>query len=298
MSDLFRDTERALHQRPPLPLRLGVLLRPTIAYLFSIECHVYAFAIAACVLLSFFPFMVLILSLTQNVIRWPQATSLIYTGLQEFLPADPGLVDFVLRNVRVAVQSRTTEVLSLALLLFSSNGVFVPLEVALNRLWGITAHRSYWRNLLVSLGFAFICGVLALLAILLGTANLELFRWYSGPIRLAPALTSWALKLAYFPVAVLAFFLVFWVLPNAKIPAKAALLAAILTELAVDLTSRLYVWVWPMLNFRRAYGPFFISVTLLIWGYLAAMMVLAGAELGVRWARSLRFRAVAEDESS
>jgi uncharacterized BrkB/YihY/UPF0761 family membrane protein len=43
-----------------------------------------------------------------------------------------------------------------------------------------------------------------------------------------------------------------------------------------------YAWVWPWLGLRAEYGPFFISVTLMLWGFLAAMVVLAGAEACAR----------------
>jgi uncharacterized BrkB/YihY/UPF0761 family membrane protein len=50
----------------------------------------------------------------------------------------------------------------------------------------------------------------------------------------------------------------------------------------MELTRYAYLWVWPVLGFRRVYGPFFVSVTVLVWGYLSALVVLAGTELAAR----------------
>jgi YihY family inner membrane protein len=246
----------------------------------------YAFSIAANVLLSFFPFMVLVLSVAQNVFHWRDAADVLYVGLRDYLPEDPGLVDFVVRNLRAAVASRgRAEALSVAMLVFSSNGIFLPLEVALNRLWGFPKDRPYWANQLLSLFLALACGLLALAAALVASANVHAIRAVLGPIPVPDLVKLLALKLAALPLSILLFFLVYWLLPNGPIPLRRAARVAFYTGLAVEAAKYAYLLAWPLLGFRRVYGPFFISVTLLMWGYLAAMIVLAGAELSARGAR-------------
>ena len=58
--------------------------------------------------------------------------------------------------------------------------------------------------------------------------------------------------------------------------------AAILIGIAVEAVKHLYLIVWPWLDFRRAYGPFFISATLVMWGVVSSLVVLAGAEIAAR----------------
>ena len=45
------------------------------------------------------------------------------------------------------------------MLLISSTGVFLPLEVALNQVWGVERNRSYVMNQLVSLEVAGLIGL-------------------------------------------------------------------------------------------------------------------------------------------
>ena len=260
---------------------------PTIRYMFTIESHVYALAIAASVLFGFFPFLVLILSLTRNVLHWTDAVNAIYIGVRDLLPNDPGLVDFVERNLQTAVASRgRAEALSLVMLIFSANGIFMPLEVALNRLWGFRGDRSYLRNQLFSLGFTITCGLLALTAAVLTSANADFLKpWIIQYVRLPQTVTLVALKAASIPFSILIVLLIYWRLPNGKISLRHVTPAAILTGITLELVKNLYVWAWPLLGFRRAYGPFFVSVTLLMWGFLAAMIVLAGAQISVRIGR-------------
>jgi membrane protein/epoxyqueuosine reductase len=46
----------------------------------------------------------------------------------------------------------------------------------------------------------------------------------------------------------------------------------------------LFVQVLPYLDLRALYGPFFVSVGLLIWAYLSGLILFAGAQFSVaRW---------------
>jgi uncharacterized BrkB/YihY/UPF0761 family membrane protein len=75
-------------------------LRPTLRYCMETEVHVYAFAVAASVLLSLFPFLNVILSLCRNVFHWQAAVEAVYLALSDFFPGPVG--DFIRYNVMVA----------------------------------------------------------------------------------------------------------------------------------------------------------------------------------------------------
>jgi uncharacterized BrkB/YihY/UPF0761 family membrane protein len=62
--------------------------------------------------------------------------------------------------------------MSLVMLLISATGVFEPLEVALNKVWGFKGNRNYLMNQVVSLGLAFGCTLLALGSVAL-TSSLQ-----------------------------------------------------------------------------------------------------------------------------
>src|SRR6202007_648639 len=86
--------------------------------------------------------------------------------------------DFVIRNLNAMVNSRhRVQVVSLVILLVTSSGVFMSLEVALNRIWRFPNNRSYFGNQLISLGLAFGCGVLALLSIAATAGNVTLMEF-------------------------------------------------------------------------------------------------------------------------
>jgi YihY family inner membrane protein len=91
------------------------------------------------------------------------------------------------------------------------------------------------------------------------------------------------------------FFLIYWILPNRKIPALAVLPTAVVTGLLWEGAKYLYVMTLPHLNFQDVYGPFRISVGLMLWAFLSGLMLLAGAHFSAT-RHALRMAAHVERE--
>jgi uncharacterized BrkB/YihY/UPF0761 family membrane protein len=76
---------------------------------------------------------------------------------------------------------------------------------------------------------------------------------------------------------ILLFFLIYWILPNRKIPAMAVLPTAVVIGLAWEVAKYIYVLVLPRLDFESVYGPFRVSVGLMMWAFISGLLLLAGA---------------------
>lgn len=270
---------------------------PTVRYWMETEVHVYGFSIAANVLLSFFPFLIVMVSFFQNVLQWREAADAVYFALGQYFPE--GVGDFVSRNLRFSIMSRgKVQVGSLVLLLFVANGIFEPLEVALNRVWGVTTNRTYLKNQILSMGMIFLCGSLAMLSIILTTLNLQWFTNLGLPIPapLVDFMGDLILKMAAFPITVLLLFFIYWLLPNRKVPARMVFLPAFWVALALEAAKYLNMLFWPLLSVKltREYGPFFNSAAIILWSFLASMIVLAGAEWAARYWREMASEEAAE----
>src|SRR5271167_3133165 len=166
---LAQDDVEHMFRYDPEPRGLWGRLRrygwPTLRYLTQTEVHTYAFSVAANSLLSLCPLIVLLLTLVRRVFHSQQMYSVVLQLLRDFLPSNQ---DFVIRNLQFLASVRGRgQVLSLVMLFITSTGIFLPLEVALNSIWGFTKNRSYLMNALVSVGLASACGSLALLSIYL-----------------------------------------------------------------------------------------------------------------------------------
>lgn len=267
---------RPVHQAASRP---SGLVLSTLRYLMRTDVHTFAFSVAANAILSFFPFVVLLMTLIRRVFRSRVMADVIVQLLRDYLPAGQ---EFVIRNLEAMVNSRQrVQFASLIILLVTSSGVFLPLEVALNRVWHFEKNRSYLGNELISLGLAFACGVLALLSIALTAGPVEflqfLLRGYgTGFVRLVGFLM---MKIFAILASIAIFFLIYWLLPNGKVPARAVLPAAIIMGLLSEALKYAYILALPWLNFQEVYGPFALSVSMMFWAFLSGLLLLAGANL-------------------
>src|ERR1700722_10462370 len=141
-------------------------LLPTFRYWMKTEVHVYSFSVAANVLLSFYPFLIVSVAVASRFFNRATALSAIDLALSDFFP--DALGSFLRNN---PPPRGKIEIVSLILLLFTANGIFEPLEVALNHVWGIKTNRSFLWNQVVSLGLIFACGGLTLFSLWLTGLN-------------------------------------------------------------------------------------------------------------------------------
>lgn len=246
------------------------------------EAHVYALAIAASVLLSFYPFLTVMLSFCSKVLHWPAAVQAIYVALDDYFPGDLG--SFVRRNA----PRSSVELGSMFLLLLTANGVFEPLEVALNRAWGVPKNRPYWRNQLVALGMIFACGSLALLSLMFSALNRKWVGDWAGGLPDAVWVNLLIFKVAALPLSMLALFLVYWLLPNRKISPRNAAVTAIVIGVVLEALKYLNLLAWRFMQAKISaeYGVFQHSATIVLWSFMASMIVLAGAEWSARRAQT------------
>lgn len=250
----------------------------TLRYLMQTEVHTYAFSVAANSILSFFPFIVLLLTVVHRVFHSPAMYDVVLQLLRDYLPSNK---DFVIRNLQfLASVKGQGQILSIVMLLITSTGVFLPLEVALNSIWGFKKNRSYLMNLLVSLALGLACGCLAMLSIALTAENLHLLGRVIGDQNFVfRALGFIAMKASAMVATICIYFLIYWLLPHGKVPARAVLPAAIITGLVSEGAKYIYILVLPWLNFQEVYGPFSVSVTLIFWSFWSGMLLLGGAYL-------------------
>lgn len=258
------------------------IVRSTARYLLRTEVHTFAFSVAANSILSFFPFLLLLMTLIRYVLHSQVMYGVVENLLRDYLPTGQ---EFVIRNLNALVGAHhRAEVFSLAMLLITSTGIFLPLEVALNRVWGFRNNRSYLGNQLMSLGLVFACGSLTLLSVGLTAGNVAIVKsalhgygsWYVTLVNFV------TMKIFSILASIAIFFLVYWLLPNGKVPAKGVLPAAVIMGLLSEALKYGYIFALPRLNFAEVYGPFAISVSLMFWAFLSGMLLLTGAHLSAR----------------
>ena len=258
------------------------LTSSTLKYLLRTEVHTFAFSVAANAILAFFPFVLLLMNLALRVFHSPAMYNVIKELLRDYVPSGQ---DFVIRNLNALVWARSrVQVFSLAILLVTSTGVFLPLEVALNRVWRFPDNRSYLGNQLISLALAFACGILAMLSIAISAGNIVLlhFLTFGHDFFLVRVLGFLTEKVFATLASMAIFFLIYWLLPNGKVPAKTVMPAAVIMGVLAEVLKYSYFWALPRLNFQEVYGPFALSASMMFWAFLLGLLMLTGAHLSAQ----------------
>jgi membrane protein len=249
-----------------------------VRYMAQTEVHTYAFSVAANAILSLFPFIVMMFTIARIVFHSSAMESAIAEMIRYFLPTGQ---QFVTKNMEIVAHAHSgVQVASVVMLLISSTGVFLPLEVALNRVWGVTKNRSYLMNQLVSLCLAAGIGTLALVSVAITAAQRSvlqfLFLGHTDNI-LFGFVSHWLLQISAALASVLLFFLVYWILPNRKLPVRAVLPTAVVIGLSWEGAKMLYIAALPWMDLQKVYGPFSVSVSLMLWAFVTGLLLLAGA---------------------
>jgi membrane protein len=247
-------------------------------YLTRTEVHTYAFSVAANAILSLFPFIVMMYTVARKVFHSQSMEDVVGNMVRYFLPTGQ---DFVVKNMSLVANARSgVRVAAVIMLLVSSSGIFLPLEVALNHVWGVTENRSYLKNQLLSTGLALILGALAVASVAVTTFQRSLLTLvFFGHVDNAAFhfVAQWLLQLSAAFLSVTLFFFIYWILPNRRLPVLAVLPSALITGLLWELAKLLYIAALPWLDFKAVYGPFATSVGLMMWAFLTGLLLLAGA---------------------
>ncbi len=270
-------------------------------YLTRTEVHTYAFSVAANVILSLFPFIVLMLTLTWRIFHSQAMVNVVGELFSVMLPSNQ---QFVIRNMNLLVHPhKSIQIFSAVMLLVTSTGVFLPLEVALNHVWGVKKDRNYLHNQMVSLGLAAAVGVLVLASVAMTAGQRSVTTWiffgHTDNI-VFNFIAGGVLRFFAVIMSILLFFLIYWILPNRKVPAMAVLPTAVVIGITWEVGKYLYVLMLPRLDFGAIYGPFQVSVAIMMWAFLSGLLLLAGAHFSatrytLRVAREAEAEAEAEN---
>ena len=267
-------------------------------YMAKTEVHTYAFSVAAQVVLSLFPFIVLLLTLSKRVFHSTRMADVVGEMMANFLPSNQ---DFVVANMRKLAFAHTqVKVISVVMLFITVTGVFLPLEVALNSVWGVTKNRNYLHNQIVSIGLALGVALLAMASVAVSAAQRTVLGWifFGHTDNIVFALIGrFFLQILGLGASIGLFFLIYWGLPNRKIPPRAVLPTAIVMGVLWTIAKYIYILVLPLLDFGSVYGPFRVSVALIMWAFISGLLLLAGAYVTAT-RHALRETGVAEARSA
>jgi membrane protein/epoxyqueuosine reductase len=243
-------------------------LRRAVLLLASRDVAVLLSAIAFNVLLCLFPLLLVLVAAGQRLSPAGGTSHVLSLLLAELIPFGGETIAASLRQMtRVA---RSLELLSLALVVWGSSGVFLPVELVLDRVWSGGGPRSFWKSRLLAFLLTVAGGALALVSVGLTLVVRGFGKGW-------PALAGSAAKAGAFLLSLALFLLVYRLVPRARVSLGTALRAALWAAVLWEVSKYAFVWNLPRLQLQAFYGPLAFAVALVLWAYVSSVVLVFGA---------------------
>jgi membrane protein len=244
--------------------------RRAVGLLLSREVAVLMSAIAFNVLLCLFPILLVLVAATQRLSPGGGTAQVLRLLLAELIPFGGETIAASLRQMtRLA---RGFELLSLALVVWGSSGVFVPVELVLDRVWGGGGPRRFWQSRLVAFALTVAGGALALLSVALTLV-------VRGFGREWPLVTGSAAKAAALLLTWTLFLLVYRLVPQARVDMRMAARASLWAAVLWEASKYAFVWNLGRMQLATLYGPLAFAVSIVLWAYLSCVVLVFGAAM-------------------
>jgi membrane protein len=266
-----------------------LLIRSVLSY-GSHACGIFAAAIAFFGVLSIFPLLLLLISIFGLVLREPDAASIVVGNLSAFFPGSSDLLASAVDTVTTA--GPTFAGIGIAGLLWSSMGVFMSLGYAFNRVWNVKKDRNLFVQYGISACLALSVGLIVLVSFSL-SAIVDVSHFVGAfPPALSIPGTGWAALAATnaitFVIVVAVLVLLYRGLPNTRVEWGDVFVPSMAVALVGTGAKFGFAWYLSTIaHFNLIYGPVAAVAGLMLWMFVAAVLLLFGAELSCQLA-SLR----------
>jgi membrane protein len=253
----------------------------------------HAASIAYYALLSFFPFLLLVISLLGSVTADEEDRIAVLTFVFRYFPTQLDLITSqldALRHTRVQVG-----VAGGLALIWASLGFFGAITSAVNEAWGVEKQRSFLKHRLVSFLMLVAAGGVMILALLFVSAiNVAQASWFGvvlSRFEWLAALQSLTFRYLTTILLILGLGLVFYFIPNAKTRFRDVWVGAILTGLLWSAAFDGFAWyIGYNSRLTLIHGSIAAVVVFLLWVYVSAVILMYGVEFTAAYARLRRHR--------
>ena len=254
---------------------------PALYDLSTNQTYVYASAIAFNTLMSFFSFIVLLGSILVNVFHWQRGYETIYRLMFAFAPVESRQIFESLDDVTRG-KGGEVGIISFALLIIGSAGVFQALEIALNHAWGFKEERSFIKQYTLYPLLVFACGAILLVCVGIASVWDGLLQAVFGDHIIRKVAFNSVSAILVLPFLSLILFLVYYWVPNGKVRANQIAFASIGLAILWVIGTLVYQLVLPLFKFRESYGQLFGIMATVTWIFFSSFLLILGANLSAK----------------
>lgn len=255
------------------------------------NCPYVAAGIAYWTLFSLFPLVLAAISILGFVYSRPDDQSQLVEGLVKLVPVSR---DYLVGMVAEVARARgALGILAILGLLWSGTTVFSAARKGINHAWHITQPPYFLLERAIDLMMLLGVAVLALIVVVFTTNLLGLSTVAAPPSWLAGGLLSKVLiEAAGVVVTFGVFILLYRYVPNTRVTWQDVWLGALVGAVAFQGVRIVFTWfVSSFADFNLVYGSLGALMAVLVWAYLSAMAMMAGAQVCYVYSRVFGTRA-------
>ena len=244
-----------------------------------------AFSLFICML----PLILIVFAGLGIILERPRIVEEINTFIDNLIPYEEYAAyakELVLNRVReFTLYKNLAGLLGLVGLLFAATGVFSSMRTILNKIYRIhdtgTILRGKAKDLLlvlVVLGYFLLAiGLLPALDVALRFAeHINAPNWLYLEV-----IQNWVIKLVSFLAIFGAYALIYFAVPQERLPRRAVLVSALSAAILWELAKQLFgLYIEHAVTLQRVYGTYALLVVVAFWIYYTAMVFIIGAEIG------------------
>jgi len=223
-------------------------------------------AIAFNFLLCLFPLVLVLVAVSQQLPGRRFSSALILV-LNEIIPFEREAMALSLQNLKKV--ARGLEVISVLLIVWGSSGIFMPVEMALNRAWG-GEKRGFFRSRMLAVLMTVAGGTLALLSVAMTLATRAYGREW-------PTVARYGAKASAVILTCVLFYLIYRIIPDPPVGNRVALRAALWAGASWEGVKYVFVINLGRSNLQAVYGPLAFAVALVLWAYVSSLVLVFGA---------------------
>jgi membrane protein len=259
----------------------------------------YSASIAYYSLLSLFPFFMIAFSVIGLVTADPSDRGAALRFVDAYFPAQ---FDFIENQIDAfRTHSVSLGIVGTVALVWGAIGVFHAIGIGVNYAWGVEKRRNIVHHRVFSAVMMLVAAaLLALVVLLVSASHMVEAQWFAVVVARFPALaflssfvTRWATMLLF----ILVVGLIFYYVPNVKVPFRDVWVGAFVTGLLWKGALSIISWeASDMTRLSRVNGSITAVVVFLVWVYVQAAILLYGAQFTGVYARLRGDKLVVEDE--
>lgn len=244
-----------------------------------------SFSLFVCVI----PLVLIIFSVVGLILQKPFVADEINAFVDRLIPYQK-YADFAKELIFARVDEfklykNITGIFGLAGLLFASSGLFGSMRTTLNQVFRVDAGASILINKLRDFGLVLVVLVYFLLSITVLPA-LQIVADFADSVGFLKRfdltfLGDLALRALSFLIILSAFSIMYFLVPNARIPKKVALVSALSAAILWEIAKELFgLYIANAVNLKRIYGAYMLAIAVVFWIYYSSIIFILGAIIG------------------